>query len=99
MEETSALKNFFSANFHEDCLEDYGTWQEIVDQYAADFDAETIKATVGELQCFLEKPQSDEELREKLLRKLGCYYAPPGPAALTRPWLEEVLTRLRASAV
>ena len=99
VDDTSALHNFFAAYFHEDCLDDYATWQEIVENFARDVDVETVKTTIDELQSFLAKPQSDEELSSVLFRKLGCYYSPPGPAVLTRSWLEDVLTHLRESAV
>lgn len=71
------LFQFWGCCFHQDFLDEYGTWQDAIQHFALENDVETISGTIDELDKFISLNYSEEKLISEMM-VLGCYYYSPG---------------------
>jgi hypothetical protein len=69
------LSQFFGCWFHQDCLEDAGSWQGVVRQFVAIEGAAAADSTAAAVLALAGSAKSDHEL-SVVLAQLGSFYIP-----------------------
>lgn len=93
-----ALKDFFSAYFHEDWRSEAETPQGIVDIYSRGTTDRKVKAAlVVGLKQYAQSFADEKSLEDSLFMQLGCYYRPSLDGLSAKAWLLSVAERLAAA--
>ncbi|WP_080922035.1 MULTISPECIES: contact-dependent growth inhibition system immunity protein [Pseudomonas] len=88
------LHDFFGAYFHQDWTVEHETAEQVLDAFLAESDLESLRAVQLELNFFLQRRWSEEELRKYLLRELSCYYSYWNAWKTGKAWLQHIARKL-----
>ena len=83
------LEQFLGAYFHQDWAAEGATWQQVVAQFAARTDANTVRAVLRDVARLLDVRLADRDL-QTLLEGLGCCYQLTEADRAAAPWLRSV---------
>ena len=89
------LANLLGAYFHQDFDAEYDSPEAVLDGFAAEEDAEFVRAAASEARSFAASGPDDELLAE--MRRAGIGYAFWAEGWTSKAWLEFVADRLDAA--
>jgi hypothetical protein len=88
------LFQFFGCWFHQDCLEDASSWQDVARQFITVEGPDSATAAATAILALARSRSNDQELSAALLQ-LGCFYIPDQGV---QSWLIELAQELRQLA-
>ena len=91
-----ALRDFFSAYFHEDWPCEADTPADVVSSYVSSAPPSEVERLRGAIIRLVENEQEDAGLEKKLMPELGCYYLPSADGLTAKKWLLEVADLMNA---
>ena len=92
------LYQFLGAYFHEDWMCESEDADDIVRSFMADASLESILRVVGEVYTLVNQEVTESELRDFLLRDMGCCYCYWDDWPSGASWLTHILVLLRGKA-
>lgn len=99
IDDFEAVKEFFSAYFHEDWCSDAEDSTQVVAEYLRERpDRATLRSIARGIQLLVERHTPDDEMENVLFREFGCYYLPSADGRSAREWLQEVGDEIRVAA-
>lgn len=90
-----ALGQLFGAYLNQDCPDFYASWEEAIDDYRNEMDAEDVRNSANEITELLTIVRSDQEL-DQASDALGLELLPPTGTTL-RQWLENMRYRITST--
>lgn len=90
----SRLSSFFASRFHNMWPEMYGTWEEVINDYAKRKKTETLETIRKELKEIIEQEHDEGTLRRIVTKDLGANFYAPGDGLTYQLWLEKVYALL-----
>ncbi|MCU7251294.1 contact-dependent growth inhibition system immunity protein [Pseudomonas koreensis] len=90
------LYQFLGAYFHEDWMGDFDSADEVVKSFFDDSDESTLTAVSEEINELVSLDMKEVELREFLLKDLGCCYCYWHEWGTGQAWLEHVFSSIQS---
>jgi hypothetical protein len=91
------LRHFFGAYFHQDWVIVHGSVENIISDFIADSGNDVLMATQQEINALISTQKDERDLREHLLKELGCYYCYWNEWKTGEDWLRHISNRLSAA--
>jgi hypothetical protein len=92
--ELELLKQFFGGYFHEDWRLETQAPDEALTEYIAHSNPTERLALSKAIQEYLDRYPNEDDLAEKLLHELGCYYDPAPSGMPVKEWLQGITVHL-----
>jgi hypothetical protein len=96
-EDFPRLFQFLGAYFHEDWMCEFDLANEVVESFVADSDELTMQQVLKEIEILLGSNLTENNLRDFLLKEMGCSYCYWNEWASGKIWLRHIEKKLNDS--
>lgn len=91
----TASGQLLGSHFHQDWVDEFGTETQVIKAIICGETRDHIDEVSREIRVLLQSSLTEEELREVMTNRVGCYFEPSSRGMSYRQWLGDVLTQLR----